>query len=307
MISFLDRASEGNEELYHLFIHFSIAAGAVFLLVVAATVYSILKFRKSRSPNAAQFRDNKKVEIISVAIAASLVGFFGYRTIVLMNRINPPVNDSTPDIIVTGHQWWWEVEYPGKGVTTANEFHIPVGRKTLVELRSADVIHSFWVPNLAGKQDMVPGYGSHIWLNVTRPGTYVGVCGEFCGQQHAWMRLKVVAHSPEDFDRWVAENARDASIPDDPVALSGAAVFKSKSCQSCHAIRGFNPGTNTGPDLTHLAAREYLAGGVVKNTPENIDRWLKDPYKVKPGAHMPNMHLTNLQRKELTAFLNQLE
>lgn len=307
MISFLDRATEGNEELYHLFIHYSIAAGAVFFLVVAATVYSIIKFRSSRRNNPAQFRDNKKVEIIAVSIAASLIIFFGYRTVVLMNRINPPVNGATPDIVVTGHQWWWEVEYPGTGVTTANEFHIPVGRKTLVELRSADVIHSFWVPNLAGKQDMVPGYGSHLWLNVKRPGTYVGVCGEFCGQQHAWMRLKVVAHPQEEYDQWLAANAGDASIPDDPTALSGAAVFKSMSCQSCHAIRGYNPGSHTGPDLTHLASREYLAGGVVKNTPENIHRWLTDPQKVKPGAHMPNMHLTNQQKEDLTAFLKQLK
>jgi len=211
-------------------------------------------------------------------------------------------------IRVTGHQWWWEVEYegpvPSESLTTANEIHIPVGRRVLFKLTSADVIHSFWVPNLHGKTDLIPGHTRVTWLRADRAGRYRGQCAEFCGYQHAHMAFVVVAEPEEEFRRWYAAQLRPAPPPSTPEQARGLAVFLSSPCVTCHRIQGTDANGTVGPDLTHVAGRESLAAATIQNTRGHLAGWVTDPQKIKPGALMPQ---NNLDPEELRALLDYLE
>jgi cytochrome c oxidase subunit 2 len=211
------------------------------------------------------------------------------------------------DLIVIGHQWWWEVRYPSSGVVTANEIHIPIGRKFLVRVDSADVIHSFWVPQLAPKLDMVPGQHNYVYLEADEAGEYDGACSEFCGDQHAWMRFIVVAESPEDYKSWLEQQIPAARAPVGAAALAGRSLFFTQTCINCHAIGGTTAIADAAPDLTHLATRRQLAAGVISNTPENLALWLRNPQDVKPGCKMPNFNFSDDQVTELTAYLEGLK
>jgi cytochrome c oxidase subunit 2 len=223
-----------------------------------------------------------------------------------MRQSDPPANQE-PDLIVIGHQWWWEIRYPGTGVTTANEIHIPVGRKFLVRLESADVIHDFWVPALARKIQLIPGQTNHIWLAADAVGTYGGECAEYCGAQHAWMRFSVIAESPAAFDAWLREQEKSAAIPASDSTQNGLKIFQTLTCINCHSIRGVSVAANAAPDLTHLAGRQILGAGVLSNTETNLFSWLKDPQTFKPGCYMPNLKLTDAQVGALTCYLGSLQ
>lgn len=307
MTSFFNPASEANEIINRLFWHYSIAATIILFLVIGFTVYARIRFRATKSRRPAQFTRSRKVELSVLTISMLLVTYFGYRTVSLMSELEPRAEGQEPDIVVTGHQWWWEVEYPGEGVVTANEFHIPTGKRLLVQLNSTDVIHSFWVPKLGGKKDMIPGYTNFLWIDAKEAGEYMGVCSEFCGEQHAWMRFRVVAHEPESFEGWLSEHRQQAKIPKEGMAAEGARFFQEMTCSKCHTIRGFNESNNIGPDLTHLASREEILAGMLDNNPENLKDWLQDPYEVKPLSHMQDMILTNKELESLVAFLNELQ
>ena len=210
------------------------------------------------------------------------------------------------DIVLVGHQWWWEVRYPGSGAVTANEIHIPIGRRLRVRVDSADVIHSFWVPQLGPKMDMIPGHPNFVWLQADRAGTYEGACSEFCGDQHAWMRFIVVAEPEAQFKEWLERQARPAANPVNESAQAGKNFFFAQTCANCHAIRGTTSGATAGPDLTHLASRRQLAAGLLDNTPQNLARWLKNPQQLKPGCQMPNFSLSDDQVTQLVAYLEGL-
>lgn len=211
-----------------------------------------------------------------------------------------------PDIIVTGHQWWWEVRYSGaETFTTANEIHIPVGRPVIVGLRSADVIHSFWVPKLHGKVDLIPGQTNYVRVEADRAGTFQGECAEFCGEQHAHMRLMVVAQQPDEYQRWLSQMRADAVEPTDPVAKHGQDVFLSQACALCHTIRGTLAQGVTGPDLTHIGSHHTLAGGELPNTPGNLAAWVTSAQNLKPGVKMPN--ISTLDGQDLRALVTYLE
>lgn len=212
-----------------------------------------------------------------------------------------------PDLIVIGHQWWWEVHYPQTGVVTANEIHIPVGRQWLVRLESADVIHDFWVPALARKIQLVPGLTNQIWLEANAPGTYDGECAEYCGAEHSWMRFLVVAESPVAFNMWLHGQENAAAIPAMDSAQTGLKIFQTMSCINCHSIRGVSVAANAAPDLTHLAGRQILGGGVLSNTETNLFRWLKNPQAIKRGCFMPDLKLTDAQVGALTSYLETLQ
>jgi cytochrome c oxidase subunit 2 len=209
---------------------------------------------------------------------------------------------------VTGRQWWWQIEYehddPGHSATTANELHVPVGRTVHLELTSADVIHSFWVPSIHGKKDLIPGRLNRTWIRIDQPGEYRGQCAEFCGLEHARMAITVHADPPAVFDAWLAHQREPAAAPANAEAVRGQQVFNGSPCVLCHAIAGTTAGGRLGPDLTHAASRKTLAAGALGNTAGNLASWILDPQGIKPGSHMP---ATTLAPSDLHALLTYLE
>ncbi len=212
---------------------------------------------------------------------------------------------------VTGHQWWWEIEYedsiPSQRVLTANELHIPVGRPIILKVSSRDVIHSFWVPNLQGKRDLIPGYTTAIWLQADRSGAFRGQCAEFCGLQHAHMALDVVAEPEADFDRWLEGMRKPASPPQDDQQRRGHDVFMTRRCAGCHAINGTDAYGQVGPDLTHMASRSTIGAGTLPNTPGHLDGWIMNPQASKPGNQMPPNPLSADDRQALLSYLEILK
>jgi cytochrome c oxidase subunit 2 len=246
-------------------------------------------------------------------LTLAVVMFFMVRT---MLASSPSQASGTPDLIVSGHQWWWEVQYPispGHNVITANEIHIPAGKRLLLELRASDVIHDFWVPELGRKIDAIPGQPNQIWLEADRIGTYLGFCAEFCGGSHAWMQIRVIAESEPDYQKWLAGQAAPASVSNQATLSKnesvqrGLVLFKNKTCINCHQISGVSTPIEVGPDLTHLASRETLVAGALKNNNDDLARWLDNPDRVKPGAHMPAFKLTQAETSDLISFLGSLQ
>jgi cytochrome c oxidase subunit II len=221
------------------------------------------------------------------------------------HRLETPI-----DIEVIGRQWWWEVHYMAgdstQRVLSANEIHLPTGRAVRLRLRAADVIHSLWIPNIQGKIDMIPGRENALVLRVDRPGTYRGQCAEFCGLQHAKMALVVVAHAPDDFNRWLAAEAAPALPPTDSLVLAGQQVFLREQCAYCHQVRGTPAAGRIGPDLTHLAARRTIAAAASDNTTGHLAGWILDPHGRKPGTQMPPTTLDGPSLRALLAYLESL-
>jgi cytochrome c oxidase subunit 2 len=301
---------------------FSLAvATVVYLLVIAALCWALARARRREQRgdrvDAAQRGDpidagseGRMTTAVTWSIAATVVVllvFLGYDLSV--GRTLSPVPSAHPlTIEVTGHMWWWEVQYADTAVhdrfTTANEIHVPVGRPVLFLLSSTDVIHSMWVPNLAGKKDLIPGYTQSFWFKADTAGTYRGQCAEFCGHQHAKMAMFIVAEPLAQYQQWVAGQRDSASTPTDSVAARGREVFLTGTCAMCHAIDGTAAGSHAGPDLTHLASRRTIAAGTLPNTRGNLAGWLVDPQRIKPGAKMP----PNLLRPDdLDALLTYLQ
>jgi cytochrome c oxidase subunit II len=287
-----------------------IIGGIVFLIVLGPTLYSYIRFRARPGDDEEPYQNlgNTRLEILwTVTPAVVLATLFGL-TLMTMQRSDPPLpQNAQPDLIVTGHQWWWEFQYPDSGIVTANEIHIPTGKRLLVQVTSADVIHNFWVPQLARKVDATPGYTSHIWLEADKPGTYLGACNEFCGAQHAWMRIRVIADSPADFATWEQSQQQVPAIPTTGDAAKGAQLFQSLTCSNCHNISGTAANAHIGPDLTHLGSRQTLAAGVLDNTPGDLAAWLGNPQAVKPGVHMPNLNLKPDEVHALVTYLESLQ
>ena len=218
-------------------------------------------------------------------------------------------NDVT--IEVTGHQWWWEVAYPNSEadlrITTANEIHVPVGERIAVVMKSGDVIHSFWAPNITGKRDLIPGYASAILFQVDTPGTYHGQCAEFCGLQHAHMGFSVVAESKREFEAWQRQQLQSAIEPSEPETKRGRQVFLTHACVMCHTIRGTTAASQMGPDLTHIASRNRIAAETLPNTPGALAGWILDPQSIKPGNHMAANALAGDELEVLITYLESLK
>jgi cytochrome c oxidase subunit 2 len=218
----------------------------------------------------------------------------------------PAAGSTELTVEVTGHQWFWEVRYPGTDAVTANEIHIPAATRVELVVRTADVIHSFWVPRLNRKIDMVPGRANRIVLFADRPGRYPGRCAEFCGLQHAHMQLVVVAEPEADFRRWLSRMAEPAEEPSGASASRGGRLFLAGACAGCHTIRGTEADGDVGPDLTHLQSRSMLAAGTIPNRPPDLRRWVRDPQHVKPGTRMPRLDLEERELDDLVAYLESL-
>jgi cytochrome c oxidase subunit 2 len=236
-----------------------------------------------------------------------LVSLFGVADVYLVRKTGAPNPRRTAlTIQVIGHQWWWEVRYPGTSAITANEIHIPARTRVNVLATTADVIHSFWVPQLARKVDEVPGRNNRVLLYASKPGRYRGECAEFCGFQHANMSLFVVAEPRPSFDAWLSRMGAAATSPQNPTAQAGEQLFMANQCASCHQIRGTGAQALVGPDLTHLATRRTLAGAEIRNTPTQLRAWIADPQGIKPGSRMPNLGLSGAQYDEIAAYLEGL-
>lgn len=306
--SIFDAASPEAARIRQLTIEFIVAASAVFLLVTILTVYITVNYRSTKRQEAPkQITGNRVLEIWMISVPLALVILFFFRSLATMNAVLPGRGSRTPDIIITGHQWFWEANYPGTAVTTANEIHLPVGQKLLMQLNAADVIHDWWVPALGGKMDMIPGRDNYLWLTVNQPGIYEGACSEFCGQQHAWMRIRVVAEYRQDYQYWLHAQTISAHMPKDTLARAGSILFMESTCSNCHRVKGTSAAGTTGPDLTHFGSRQTMLTGVMANDSGNVARWLSDPQAVKPGAHMPRFLLARDSIRALTAYLEQLK
>jgi len=281
-------------------------AGFIGLLVTGLVTYAVIRYRdRGTGAEPRQSGGNRKIEIAYTLIPLGIqCGLFSL-TVVTMHRAEPTTTNRPPDLVIVAHQWWWELNYPGAHVVTANEIHLPAGKAMLVELRSADVIHELWVPQMAPKMDAVPGMPNHLVLEADRPGEYLGDCAEYCGAGHAWMQLRVDVQTPQDFEAWERGQSRPPSLATG-LAERGRDIFQSRTCIECHAIDGLGSRGNVGPDLTHFASRATLGAGVADNTPEELDRWLNDPQSLKPGCYMPRMRLTPTEVVDLMAYLEGL-
>jgi cytochrome c oxidase subunit 2 len=299
-------------------------AALIFVVVEGVLLYSVARFRSrsaadgSREPP--QVYGSDPIEIAWTVAPAVIVFFLvlvSARTLWEVNAAPVALADGrgTLEVTVVARQWWWEYRYrryDGRelGFITANELHIPVGREgdpraTRLSLESADVCHSFWVPRLGGKMDVIPGIVNTLWLEPRESGEYLGQCAEYCGTQHAHMLLKVVAESPEDFERWLAIQARPAV--EDPQVAAGREAFLSESCVNCHRIRGTPANGGYAPDLTHLMSRKTIAGCAFENDPQQLERWIHDPQALKPGSLMPAFGLNEQKEQQIVRYLLTLE
>ena len=246
------------------------------------------------------------VVVPSIALTAVFVA-----TAVTQAAVAAPASPPALTVRVIGHQWWWEVRYldrsPSLVVTTANEIHIPVGRPVRFEVVAGDVIHSFWVPQLGGKTDLIPGQTNVTWLEADRPGIYRGQCAEYCGAEHAKMALAVVAESPGQFSTWLDDQRAPARSPTDSDQAAGAAVFATRACSACHTIAGTPAQGRLGPDLTHLAGREMIAAGTLPNNRGSLAGWIADPQTIKPGTLMPRVPLESGELQVLITYLQSLQ
>jgi cytochrome c oxidase subunit 2 len=296
---------------------FTIAITAVIFIVVAGLLtYTLIRYRKRSGDNReepAQVYGSNQIEIawtfIPILAVFVLIGVTARFIMTIQDAKLPPF---TEHVTIVGHQWWWEVRYPDYGIVTANEIHIPVSQGTSLpvqlKLESVDVIHSFWVPQLSGKTDLIPGRANTMWIDAHEPGIYLGNCAEYCGTQHANMLLRVFAEPKPQFDNWTQTQrlAATTTSSSDAATVGGRKVFESLSCVNCHSIQG-TPATGVfGPDLTHLMSRTTLAAGMVRNTPQNLRQWVADPQTIKPGCLMPSMQLTANELNQVVSYLETL-
>jgi len=285
-------------------------SAVIFVIVAGLAAYILFRFRsragdERREPPQVYGSDRIELAWTVVPFLIVVVLFLVTARYIYGIERRPQPPDAL-EVAIVGNQWWWEIRYPKLGIVTANELHVPVSdatrpAPTFITLQSADVVHSFWVPQLAGKMDVIPNRTNRVWIDPRTPGTYVGQCAEYCGVQHAWMLLRVVVQPREEFDRWVV--AQQAPAPDDPAVRAGARLFASLSCINCHTVRGTPANGLFGPDLTHLMSRTTLGAGAARNTPEKLRAWVDDPASMKPGALMPAMKLSSDELSQLTAYL----
>jgi len=316
MHSIFDPASPQARAVTDLFWWMVGVGAVVWLSVFAVGMYAATAKRGVREPDTLMHvppETHSRVErIVTSAVFATILvlsGFLIYDFSVGRLLAQHPQRALTIDVI--GHQWWWEAKYedpdPSKQIGTANEIHVPVGEPVQIKLRAADVIHSFWVPNLNGKKDLIPGYTNTLWFKADTAGIYRGQCAEFCGLQHAKMALYIVADPPPKFAAWLAAGASTPDPPTDPVLVRGRGVFLGSGCATCHTIAGTPARATVGPNLTHLKSRASIAAGVLSNTRDNLTKWIQNPDAFKPGVRMPALPFTPQDLSALVSYLETLK
>ena len=289
-----------------------ICAG-IFVIVVVLLTYILIRFRRRRadSDEPPQVYGSNQIEqawTVIPLLTVVVLFLVTARTIRAVQSVVPSAE--ALQVTIVGHQWWWEIRYPALGIVTANEVHVPVSDRTrpqptFLKLESVDVAHSFWVPRLAGKTDVIPNRDNHMWIEPFEAGTYLGQCAEYCGTQHANMLLRVIVHARGDFARWVAVQQQPPVR--DPAVQAGRDLFQATACVNCHTVRETVANGTFGPDLSHLMSRATLGAGVVDNTPHNLQAWMKNPQHLKPGNLMPDMKLTTPELEHIVAYLATLK
>ena len=305
-------ASTPAKSIFDLSLFVLEVTAAIFVVVFALLAYVVVKFRRKathgREP--AQVYGSTQLELAWTVIPVLIVVILflaAARVIGVVQNAEHPGN--AIDVTVIGHQFWWEYRYPSLNVVTANELHIPVSdpahpTPTFLTLLSADTDHSFWVPRLAGKTDLIPNHPNSMWIDPHETGLYLGQCAQYCGTQHAKMLLRVYVQTREEFNRWIQEQSRPAQVSS--IVSEGQRIFERTACINCHAVAGTVANGRYGPDLTHLMSRDTIASGAVPNTPENLRRWIQDPSTLKPGCKMPAMGLSDPQVNAVAAYLETL-
>jgi cytochrome c oxidase subunit 2 len=306
-------ASTPAKSIYGLSLFVLAVTGAIFLVVFSLLLYVVVKFRKRKNDDGReppQVYGSNQVElawtIIPILIVVALF-MATARVIALVQKTSPPSNAIS--VTAIGHQFWWEYRYPDLAVVTANELHVPVSdpghpTPTFIKLLSADTDHSFWIPRLGGKTDLIPNHPNIMWIDPQETGVYLGQCAQYCGTQHAKMLLRVYVQSKDEFDRWI-EQQRQPAFVDDAVS-QGQRIFETTACINCHTVSGTVANGRFGPDLTHLMSRDTIAAGAASNTPDNLRLWIRNPDAIKPGSLMPAMQLSEQQLDALTAYLETL-
>jgi len=308
-------ASTPADSIFGLSIFVLLTVGAIFIVVFTLLVYAMVKFRHKsgddrREP--AQIYGSTQVElawtVIPILIVVALL-LAGARVVAsVQDAPRPP---GALEVVVTGHQYWWEYRYPKLNIVTANELHVPVSdpahpTPTFLTLLSADTLHSFWVPRLSGKTDLIPNHPNSMWIDPHETGLFLGQCGQYCGTQHAKMLLRVYVDSREDFDRWIQAQQQLPQVSTQGATAAGQRVFESTACVNCHTISGTTAKGLFGPDLTHLMSRQTIAAGAVPNTHETLRLWIKHPDTLKPGSKMPAMGLSDQDLDAVTAYMEAL-
>jgi cytochrome c oxidase subunit 2 len=294
-----------------------VIAAIVFVIVEALLLYTAFRYRgRAGMGIPKQIAGNVPLEIGWTSFPAIVLAVVFALTLgTLLSVANSPAQSSPSsqptqvlNIRVIGHQWFWEFQYPDLKITTDTEMHIPVGAVVNMQVESIDVIHSFWVPELGAKIDAIPGVVNHTWYKATRTGRFNGQCSEFCGIEHALMRMQVVVDSPDQFTAWVKDQQTPVSAnSQDPVIQKGLDAFTTMPCGACHTIQGTKAQGKVGPDLTHFGSRATFAGGVLENNPENLRKWLENPQAVKPGNLMPDLHIPSGVIDTFIPFLESLK
>lgn len=307
-------ASTQAHQIFDLSIFVVAITGGIFLVVGGLLAIALFRFRGRRSDpltEPPQIYGSTQIELAWTVIPVLVVVVLFLTTARIIFAIqDAPKPAAALDVTAIGHQFWWEFRYPKYGVVTANELHIPVSsssapKPTFLKLTSADVNHSFWVPQLAGKTDLIANHINTMWLDPNTPGLYLGQCAQFCGSQHAMMLLRVYVDTPEQFDTWI-RNQQQPGMQEFPVA-AGRKVFETQACMNCHTVSGTSATGRFGPDLTHLMSRATLASGAMDNTPRNLREWIKSPDEFKHGALMPAMQLSDVELDQVTAYLETLK
>jgi cytochrome c oxidase subunit 2 len=310
--SVLDVAGTQNAHIHTMWTILIDVCGVMYLLVLGFLIWSLLHARRSVGPGRSADSPGMSTALYSW-MGLVIVGLFGITiaSYAVDRAIFKAGEQKGLVLEVTSQQWWWAIQYqsddPSQTFQTANEIHLPVNVPVTISLRSPDVIHSFWVPNLHGKQDLIPGRNTDIHLQPTRTGVFRGQCAEFCGAQHAHMALYVLVETQSDFDRWRAGQLQAASDPANSTAVRGRDAFMSSACALCHTIRGTDAAGVMGPDLTHLASRSSLAAGTLDYNRGNLAAWIADPQGIKPGNHMPTVGLDPQDLQSITAYLDGLK
>jgi cytochrome c oxidase subunit II len=302
-----------SQSIFSLSMFVLAITGGIFIVVAGLIAYAAVRYRHRPGDDSSeppQIFGSNQIELSWTIIPVLIVVVLFLATARIIFAIqDAPKPPAALEVTAIGHQFWWEFRYPALHITTANELHIPVSspnapQPTFLKLTSADVIHSFWVPRLAGKVDLLPNRINELWMDPYTAGLYVGQCAQFCGVQHAKMLLRVYADTPDQFAAWVKREQQPGA--QDPSAAAGRHEFESQACVNCHAVAGTSAHGQFGPDLTHLAGRKTIASGAADNTTDNLERWIQDPDLIKPGSLMPSMHLMPEQVREITAYLNTL-
>jgi cytochrome c oxidase subunit 2 len=306
-------ASTPAQSIFDLSLFVLEVTAAVFVVVFTLLAYAVVKFRKRKTADArepAQVYGSSQLELAwTVVPVLIVVVLFLAAARVIASIQNAPKPDNAIEVTVIGHQFWWEFRYPSLKVVTANELHIPVSdpahpTPTFLTLLSADTDHSFWVPRLAGKTDLIPNHPNSTWVDPHETGLFLGQCAQYCGTQHALMLLRVYVQPRDDFDRWVREQSLPAQITG-PIS-EGQKIFERTACINCHAVAGTAANGRFGPDLTHLMSRDTIASGAASNTHANLRRWIQNPNTIKPGSKMPAMGLSDPELDAVTRYLETL-